>query len=175
MDIKSFTLKNQVTDDRTGENYFDLTAPTFKYIAGYGIRSIHYVTQDQEARIDIIANLYYGGTEFVDALCIVNNIFNPFSLKEGDVIVIPDMTNEISFYSRPSTQEKANPVQSQFTDTGRQSQKDQARIQRIIQKAKTKKSGVKTPLPPNVLPPGTAAKTFSNGNIQLGTNLSSRT
>lgn len=174
MNIKSLTLKNELTDVSTGENYYDLTAPSFKYLAEYGVRTIHYVTLDQEARMDLIADLYYGATEYVDALCIVNNIFNPFSLKEGDIIVIPDMGGATSFYSRPSTQEKSNQVQSQYTDTGRQSQKDQARIQRIIQKAKTKKSGVKTPLPPNVLQPGVDAKTFTNGNIQLGTNLPSR-
>jgi hypothetical protein len=175
MNIKSLTLKNTLIDDTTGESYYDLTAPTFRYLADYGVRSIHYVTQDQEARIDLIADLYYGTTEYVDALCIVNNIFNPFSLKEGDVIVIPDMGGSNSFYSRPTTQEKANQVQSQFTDVARQSQKDQARIQRILQKAKTKKSGVKTPLPPNVLQPGQSAKTYTGGNIQLGTNLPSQT
>jgi hypothetical protein len=174
MNIKSLTLKNKLTDDNTGQDYYDLTAPTFTYNGEYGIKAIHYVTQDQEGRIDIICDLYFGGGQFIDALCVVNNIFNPFSVKGGDILVIPDMSAENSFYKRPSTQEKANTVQSTYTDVSRQSQKDQARIQRLIEKAKTKKSGVKTPLPPNVLQPGQVAKTFEGGGIALGTNLNSR-
>ena len=61
-----------------------------------------------------------------------------------------------------------------YVDTGLQSVEDQSRIQRLAQKAKSKKSGVKTPLPPNVLQQGQDAKTYEGGNIQLGTNLPTR-
>ena len=43
-----------------------------------------------------------------------------------------------------------------------------------MQKAKEKKNGVVTPLPPNMLQPGQDAKTFEGGKIKLGTNLPSR-
>ena len=52
--------------------------------------------------------------------------------------------------------------------------KDQSRIQRLIEKAKTKEAGVKQPMPPNMLQPGQEAKTFNGGKIKLGTNLPSR-
>lgn len=174
MNIKSLTLKNTLVDDKTGEQYFDLSAPSFKYVSEYGIKAVHYVTQNQAGRIDLVSDLYFGTGEYIDAICIINNIFNPFSVEEGDILVIPNLSNPDLFYQRPKTASTPNFVQAQYTDTDRQSEKDQSRIQRLIQKAKTKKSGVQTPLPPNVLQPGQSAKLFSNGNITLGTNLNTR-
>ena len=174
MDIKSLTLKNTIVDENTGESYYDLSAPSFAYKSEYGIKGLHYVSVDQAGRMDLVSEQYFGTGEYVDALCIVNNIFNPFSLNEGDILVIPDLKNPNLFYSRPKTESRPNSVQSQYTDVTRQSEKDQSRIQRLIQKAKTKKNGVKTPLPPNVMQPGTSAKTFENGRISLGTNLNTR-
>lgn len=174
MNIKSLTLKNTLIDERTGEAYLDLSAPSFRYVSEYGIKAIHYVTQGQEARVDIISDIYFGTSEYIDAICIINNIFNPFSISEGDILVIPNLNDPDLFYQRPKTASKPNFIQAEFTDNNRQSEKDQNRIQRLIQKAKDKKNGVSTPVPPNVLQPGQNAKLFSNGNITLGTNLNIR-
>ena len=107
----------------------------------------------------------------MDALCIVNNIFNPFSLNEGDVIIIPNLSDLAAVYSRPNAASRPNPVLEDYVNTDRQSEKDQARIQRLIEKAKTKKSGVDTPIPPNVLQQGQESKIYEGGNITLGANL----
>jgi hypothetical protein len=37
-------------------------------------------------RMDIISNDLYGTTEYVGSLCQLNNIYNPFSVNEGDII-----------------------------------------------------------------------------------------
>jgi len=174
MNIKSLTLKNTLIDEKTGESYFDLTAPSFKYVSEYGIKSIHYVAFDQAGRVDLVSDQYFGTTEYVDAICIINNIFNPFSIQEGDLLIIPNLKNPQLFYSRPKTIQKPDSVQSQYIETNRQSEKDQSRIQRLIQKAKNKKNGVKSPLPPNVLQPGENVKEFAKGKIKLGTNLNTR-
>lgn len=174
MNIKSLALKNKLIDERTGQNYFDLTAPSFIYNADLGVKAIHYVTQDQEGRIDKISELYYGTGQYIDAICVVNNIFNPFSLQEGDILFIPNLSKEGLVYKRPSTASRPNTVQSQYIDTNIQSEKDQSRVQRLIQKAKKKKSGVKTPLPPNVLQQGQEGKTLTGGRIILGSNLNTR-
>ena len=63
---------------------------------------------------------------------------------------------------------------STYVDTGQQSEADQSRIQRLTQKAKTKKTGVKAPIPPNMLQQGQAAKVFEGGKILLGANLPTR-
>lgn len=76
MNIKSLTLKNTLSIEETGELYYDLTAPSFTYNRDLGVKGIHYVTMDQAGRIDKIAELYFGGSQYIDAICVVNNIFN---------------------------------------------------------------------------------------------------
>ena len=174
MDIKSLALKNRLIIDETGEGYWDLTAPSFIYDYELGVRALHYVLPDQIGRIDKISEIYYGSGEFVDALCIVNNIFNPFSVNEGDILVIPNLSRKDLVYKRPNPASRPNEVQEAYVDTGRQSEKDQARIQRLIEKAKQSPAGVSQPMPPNMLQPGQESKTYEGGSIQLGTNLPSK-
>lgn len=174
MNIKSLTLKNKLIIDETGEGYWDLTAPSFIYDADLGVKSLHYVMLDQIGRLDKISQIYFGSGEFVDAICVVNNIFNPFSVNEGDILVIPNLSRTDLVYKRPNPASRPNAVQEAYVDTGRQSEKDQSRIQRLIQKAKTKEAGVKQPMPPNMLQPGQESKTYGGGKIQLGTNLNTR-
>jgi len=135
---------------------------------------LHYVMLDQIGRLDKISQIYFGSGEFVDAICVVNNIFNPFSVNEGDVLIIPNLSRKDLVYKRPNPASRPNAVQEAYVDTGRQSEKDQSRMQRLIEKAKTKKAGVKQPMPPNMLQPGQESKTYEGGKIQLGTNLPSR-
>ena len=142
MDIRSLTLKNKLTIEDTGEQYFDLTAPSFTYITDQGIKALHYVMQDQVGRVDKISEIYFGTGEYIDAICIVNNIFNPFSLNEGDILVIPNLNNLDLLYRRPNPASRPNAVLAQYVNTDVQSEIDQSRVQRLIQKAKTKKDGV---------------------------------
>ncbi len=174
MDIKSLTLKNRLTVDKTGEQYFDLTAPSFKYIAEQGVKALHYVTVDQEARVDKISEIYFGTGQYVDAICIVNNIFNPFSLQEGDILVIPNLNQLDLLYRRPNPASRPSETLAQYVNTDVQSEIDQSRVQRLIQKAKTKKDGVKAPIPPNMLQQGQDAKIYEGGKILLGANLKTR-
>ena len=174
MNIKSLTLKNKLTVESTGEQYFDLTAPSFRYKSELGIRALHYIKQDQVGRMDKVSLQYFGKSDYVDALCIVNNIFNPFSLNEGDVIIIPNLSDLAAVYSRPNAASRPNPVLEDYVNTDRQSEKDQARVQRLAQKAKTKESGVDTPIPPNMLQQGQESKIYEGGNITLGANLPTR-
>ncbi len=174
MDIKSLTLKNKVTIEETGEQYYDLTAPSFTYLTNQGVKALHYVMHDQAGRIDKISEIYFGTGEYIDAICIVNNLFNPFSVNEGDILVIPNLDQLNLLYRRPNPASRPNAVLAQYVNTDIQSEMDQSRVQRLIQKAKTKKDGVKTPIPPNMLQQGQEAKIFEGGKILLGANLNTR-
>ena len=175
MNIKSLTLKNKLSNDRPGEQYFDLTAPSFKYKRELGVKALHYVQQDQVGRIDKISQVYYGTGAYIDAICVVNNIFNPFTIQEGDILAIPKLDQLDLVYKRPNAAERPSITLAQYVETGRQSEQDQSRIQRLIQKAKTKKTGVKSPIPPNMLQQGQEAKVYEGGKIKLGANLPTRT
>ena len=174
MNIRSLELKNKLSIEKTGEQYYDLSAPSFSYRRELGIKAIHYVTVDQAGRIDKVSEQYFGTGSYVDAICIINNIFNPFSVAEGDILAIPQLKNEGLVYSRPNPASRPSETLAQYTNTDRQSELDQTRIQRLIQKAKTKKAGVKSPIPPNMLQQGQVAKVYEGGKILLGANLPSR-
>ena len=45
---------------KTGEQYYDLTAPSFKYKRELGVKALHYVTIDQAGRIDKISTSILG-------------------------------------------------------------------------------------------------------------------
>ncbi len=174
MNVKSLTLKNRLIIDKSGEGYWDLTAPSFIYESDLGVKALHYVMLDQIGRIDKISEIYFGSGEYIDAICVVNNIFNPFSVNEGDILVIPNLSRKDLVYKRPDPASRPNEAQEAYVDTGRQSEKDQSRIQRLIEKAKGSESGVDQPMPPNMLQPGQESKTYEGGKIKLGTNLPSR-
>ena len=139
MNIKSLTLKNRLNDEDTGEQYFDLTAPSFKYKAELGVKALHYVMIDEAGRIDKVSEKYFGTGEYIDAICVVNNIFNPFSVEEGDILVIPNLNQLDLVYRRPNPASRPSASLAQYVNTDRQSAQDQSRVQRLTQKAKTKK------------------------------------
>ena len=174
MNIKSLTLKNKLSIEETGEQYYDLSAPSFKYRRELGVKALHYVTVDQAGRVDKISEMYFGTGEYIDAICIVNNIFNPFTVSEGDVLAIPQLKNEDLVYSRPNAASRPSETLAQYVNTDRQSVQDQSRVQRLTQLAKSKKNGVKSPIPPNMMQQGQVAKVFKGGKILLGANLPSR-
>ena len=157
MNIRSLELKNRLTIEKTGEQYFDLSAPSFTYKRELGVKALHYVTVDQAGRIDKISQQYFG------------------SVSEGDILAIPQLKDENLVYSRPDAASRPSETLAQYVNTDRQSEQDQSRLQRLTQKAKTKKNGVKTPIPPNMLQQGQEAKIFKGGKILLGANLPTRT
>ena len=171
MNIRSLNLKNKLINEFTNEEYFDLTAPSFIYEYSLGVRAIHYVLLDQVGRIDKISELYFGTAEHVDAICVINNIFNPLSIEEGDILVIPNLNRPDMVYKKPELIKNTFVEDSKFINEQRQTEEDKNRISRLLEKAKTKKTGVKNPLPPNMLQPDSDVKKYADGNITLGTNL----
>jgi hypothetical protein len=174
MNIKSLELKNRLSIEETGEQYYDLSAPSFRYKRELGVKALHYVTVDQAGRIDKISEMYFGTGAYIDAICIVNGIFNPFTVSEGGVLAIPQLKREDLVYARPNAASRPSESLAQYVNTDRQSVQDQSRIQRLTQLAKTKKNGVKAPIPPNMMQQGQVAKVYKGGKILLGANLPSR-
>jgi hypothetical protein len=95
-------------------------------------------------------------------------------LEEGQVLVIPVLKDEKLVYKRPSPVTRVDSTIEPYINTQVQSAKDQSRVDRLIQKAKTKKAGVNSPLPPNMLQQGQQAKVYEDGKIKLGQNLNTR-
>ena len=107
MNIRSLTYKPIVTDQSTGDDYYDLSTPIFRYNKSYVV-GVYYVTQEDEARPDLISTKYFGSPSYLDAILIFNRIYNPFSIKEGDLLIIPDVTDEASVYQKPPSNNEPN-------------------------------------------------------------------
>ena len=174
MDNKIFDLKNKLTTSNN-EEYLNLAQPTFTFLYTDGIKAVYQVTDETAMRPDLISFIFFGSEVHSAAICKVNGIFNPFSLEEGRVIIIPNISDKN--YSKPKLAKSligdGNEVRAQYTDAARMSKKDANRIERL--KNKGNKNAVQTPLPPNVLPPGTVTKEFKDGVIKLGANFKKTT
>lgn len=131
-----------------------LTQPTMLFIdkEEIGIIKKHYVTADEQGRIDIICLDYYDTDEHMDYLLKYNGISDPFSIKEGDIIIIPVIGNNYKALERPEVAID-NIVRQEFLDGKRMTKKDKKRIEFLKKKHKLKEV-----LPPNVLKTG--YKTF---------------
>ena len=118
MELTLLDYKTFLVDDN-GEKFIDLSKPTFAYLADVGIKRLYTVKEDEAMRPDKVASRVFGHTRYTDAILKINKIFNPFSLKEGTVLVIPNMDTENLHYRTPpdykqSTSE-TNEVKKQFS------------------------------------------------------------
>ena len=83
-------LKNKPTITYDSGTYTDLsenifsTDLIFEYILGLEV-----VDESTEGRIDLIALKWYNEKDNIGMLLKCNNIFNPYSIKSGDLLIIP--------------------------------------------------------------------------------------
>ena len=136
MNIKCFSYKPTLIDDN-GIEYVDLSFNTLKTNLYDSILGIYRVESSTEMRPDLICMKYYGTTDYMDILLKSNNIFNPFSIKEGDVLVIPAIKKEDDLYDTPVGIINDD-LRKKYVDQSQLSEVDQNRINRI--KNSTKKS-----------------------------------
>lgn len=178
MKINSLAKKKSLIDN-DGDEYLDLSRMSIKQNIEIGIKAIYVVTDETEMRPDLIAIKYYGSTKYIDILCKANNIFNPFSIEAGDILVIPNVTNDKDLYEDTSkTGGKAagesSDLREKFIDKARLSEKDKNRVERLKEKSNGKKGQVEEILPPNMLQPDVDSKVMVDGKIKLGANLNNR-
>lgn len=142
-----------------------LTQPTMLFInkKNIGVIKEHYVTNDEQGRIDLICLDYYSTDEHIDYVLKFNGISDPFSIKEGDVIKIPVIGNNFKAMERPAAATD-NIVRQEFLDGKRLTKKDQKRVDFLKKKYK-----IKEVLPPNVLKTGYKTFKFTEKNGEKAT------
>ena len=161
MDIKSLSLKNILLDDNK-EEYFDLSVPSFN-VNALEVANVHLVTQDEEGRIDKICQKYYSSTAYIDVLCLINHIYNPFSIKKDDLLLIPHITSQVSqIYAKPEVPIWLSGAEDKSTKN-KTNEKDENRTNRLKQQNAPRKA--------NELPEGAQIKKYVNGKIILGTHI----
>jgi len=168
MNIRILQIKPKVIID--GKEYVDLSVNSFKtdmvftQILGYDI-----VTPETEMRIDKIALKWYGTTENIDILLKANNIFNPFSIKTDDVLIIPNIRSSEDIHKSNSTVTKTD-LRDLFLKTQALRKTNITQLTKTNEDNKSKKNKLKTPLPPNMLQKGDKNRKQEGSFINLTNN-----
>ena len=138
LNLKLINLKRIITKT----NYFgknktvtDLTEPTLKP----DFQSIHFnikrtitVTEDYAMRPDLISMFAYGTDLYTDIILKFNEISNPFSIAEGDILLIPDLDGAKRAYQKPKPSKKEiEEVKRAYIDKSRYSKPTQNRLDKL--------------------------------------------
>ena len=163
MDFKSLNKK-------TTDGVLNIVKPSLLFDQIEGSKYIeHYVTSDEVCRVDLISLHEYGTNAMGDVILKFNNISNPFSFVEGDIIMIPDRSigmrnwKELVGFDIP----ELNEVKAQFLETKRLTEADVKRVKYLKDNAEKKANGSSVPAPPNILKPGDSNISVGNGKISL--------
>jgi hypothetical protein len=148
-----------------------MTQPSLVFVPDIQVIAEHIVESDEICRIDLISLKYYRDSSYSDYILKYNGISNPFSINEGDVLLIP--TNEsattrvIPFREVNANEDKLS-IRDQFINTKRLSKKDAKRVEYLQRKAAQKINGSKEILPPNIRKSGDAPNiSIGNGTITI--------
>jgi hypothetical protein len=158
---------NTLNSKKLVDGRYKFTKPTLLFLETNETIAEHTVTEDQVGRIDLISLQYYRSGDYCDYILKWNGISNPFSIKFGDVLNIPNhraalkVIKEIKILN--STNEPS--IRDQFVDTKRLPVKDAKRIEYLQRKAAQKPNGAKQILPPNILKEGDTNIKIGNGQI----------
>lgn len=129
----------------------------------------HVVSSDEIGRPDLVALKYYGNIDYTEFILKYNNISNPFSINEGDTLIIPNngevLKKWIPVKSVGSGYESEKSIKDQFIDAKRLTVADRKRIEYLQEKARQKENGSKQILPPNILKEGDSNIRINNDRI----------
>jgi len=148
---------------------YKFTRPTLVFLETNEIIAEHTVTEDQVGRIDLISLQYYRNANYCDYILKWNGISNPFSLKFGDIIEIPNHREALETVKEIKVLNTSTEIsiRDQFIDTKRLPVKDAKRIEYLQRKAAQKPNGAKQILPPNILKEGDTNIKIGNGQIRI--------
>lgn len=148
-----------------------MTEPYILFSDGISTIAKHVVKEDEVGRIDIISRRYFNGDLPSEVILKYNNISNPFSIDEGDVILIPEYGPALKKWNTIKEIDDINieidNIRGQFLDTKRLSKPDAARVEYLQRKAAQLKNGSKQILPPNILKSGEENLNIKDGKITI--------
>lgn len=169
MNIQTILKKQVIVDSISNEEKLQMTLPVFKLNGSVKFIALHEVKGDEEMRVDLISIQYYGNDSFVDLILKSNGISNPFSIKQGMILNIPDKDAAEKF--QKNFAKISNKPRTQFTDPSRMNQQDKNRKEFLSSKSAGKKNGSIENLPPNMLKSNQVTKKVVDNQIILGANI----
>lgn len=172
MKSDSLGKKSKIQDPVTGEEKLNFSKPVFQMKDDIKVIGLHYVKENEQMRPDIISTIYYGTANYVDLILKMNGISNPFSLKEGQILRIPDKAGAQRYMK--NIKKISNKPRTQFTDKRRLTKQDEKRKEFLEKRSKKKANGSSENLPPNMLKSNQKSKEFKDGKIILGSNINTK-
>lgn len=171
MFINSLDRKPKFTRESDGVEIKDLTASMFNLNSLTTVTyNVYRVPRDYEMRPDLISAAVYNNSGYAEMILKYNGISNPFSIKEGDMILIPNLDAAL-----------ANVAPEKGTDTDgskiiRNSYKyiDPTKIPKSNTNEFQTRQIVNTKegaLPPNIAEEGEEQITLRNGRVYFGSSV----
>jgi hypothetical protein len=147
--------------DANSYGIWNLTEASVNYAGGMSLDDFFVVTEYYQMRPDLVAAIKYGDHGKVGSLLKFNSISNPFAIREGNVLLIPNPksiddsfnTRKILSQSQAQADNNTNTNQNTVFKKNQESKKfkvSDARRKFLEQKVKNQPNIV---LPPNVLQP----------------------
>lgn len=98
MKITSFdNQNNKIKRDNNQDGLFNLFQKNMVYSDNIRLK-IYLVPREYEMRLDLISNHIYGSPDYIEELMVINNIINPYSIKEGQEILFCSQGDLSSLY-----------------------------------------------------------------------------
>ena len=161
-----------------GVGIWDLTAGSMSFRnINLKINRYFLVREEFQMRPDQLAFQAFGDLSYTGSLMKINNISNPFALKEGNLIVIPLQERiEASFALKQATLLQSNTTNNpnqQFRDVQEQKKfKISNSRQKFLEQRGKAKNAPEQILPPNVTQPGERQTVRTNVVIGLAPDVS---
>jgi hypothetical protein len=146
-----------------------MTEPTLLFANASSILGTFHVDAEYAGRIDLIALQVYGTASKADYILKYNGISNPFSIEDGDILMIPyHDVMLLRWKNKPASKtEDGNIIRNKFLSTKRLTVQDQKRIEYLQRKASEYENGASEILPPNVLKTGKTNVVIKNGILTI--------
>ena len=162
--IKTVDSKPDVVD-KNDNTIKDFTAKSL-VDPNFDIVDFFMCPADFAMRPDLIAELKMGDASKLKILLKANDISNPYTIEEGDVLIIPDpILSESKFTATASATDMGTIIRKQYIDPKK------AIIQNTGDSLSAYLEREKTSLPPNYAKTGDTEMLFANGKIILGPNV----
>ena len=165
------TLRNKPEYKVNGEYIKDLTVRSVEFGPNMAVQSTGIVSEDLAMRMDLVAKVYFKDSNKMDMLLKFNGISNPFSVDEGDIILVPDLEDMKKAFAPKTAKDKDTNKEdliNKFFDPDRMSKKDKKRLEYLKEKSAQLANGSETNLPPNFAEPGSKELQVIDGLVVFG-------
>lgn len=165
IDNKPFFTKpdGTVVRDLT-QSMFDLNNLNFVSYSPYRVPA------DYVMRPDLISKAVYNNTKYAEIILKFNGISNPFSINEGDLILIPDLDSAqetVKKTSGNSTNDIANKIRNSYKYIDPLKIPSNSKSRQNFDNRNIKSDNEST-LPPNIASEGESQITHRNGRVYFG-------